>query len=138
MGGRTIFGAALIFFGAGFLMQQLGYFHFGAFFATWWPMVILFLGASQLFARPPAYTPALILIVIGAFLQMRILGYVQFNLFRLFWPMLLILIGIQILLNNSARRKNSAADSYLSNFNIFSGYVSRVTSQEFRGGSVTS
>ncbi len=138
MGGRTIFGAALIFFGAGFLMQQLGYFHFGAFFATWWPMVILFLGASQLFARPPAYTPALILIVIGAFLQMRILGYVQFNLFRLFWPMLLILIGIQILLNNSARRKNSAADSYLSNFNIFSGYVARVTSQEFRGGSVTS
>ena len=100
MSGRSVFGAALIFLGFGFLMQQMGYFHFGAFFATWWPIIIIFLGATQLFSRPPAYTPALILIGIGAFLQMRILGYIQVNLFRLFWPVVLIMIGIQVLTNN--------------------------------------
>ncbi len=138
MSGRSLFGAVLIVFGAGFLLQQLGHFQFGAFFATWWPMILVFLGASQLFSKPPAYTPALILIIVGAFLQMRILGYVEINLFRLFWPMVLIFIGIQVLINNSAKKRNAASDDYISSFNIFSGYVARITSQAFRGGSITS
>lgn len=136
--GRSLLGALLILLGAGFLLQQFEVFQFGNVFATWWPMILILLGATQLFAKPPAYTPAIILIGLGAVFQMRTLGYVQVSVFRLIWPLLLIFIGIRIVMNTANRPIPGIEDSYINNFNIFSGYETKVTSSAFKGGSITS
>ena len=47
-----------------------------------------------------------ILVVVGGLLLARNLGYIDFHFsLRLYWPVILILIGIAILINSSMQKK---------------------------------
>jgi predicted membrane protein len=137
MSSKSFLGVILILLGVGFLLQQMDMFSFGAFFSTWWPLILIALGVIQLLSKPPAYTAGIIFLGLGGYFQLRQLGIVETSFFRFFFPIIVILVGVRILLGSN-RGAAGFSDQTISHFNIFSGYETGVTSQTFRGGSVTS
>ena len=51
LSGQNYFALLLIFLGAGFLLQTLGYFDFGWILSQWWPLLIIIFGIIE-FSKP--------------------------------------------------------------------------------------
>jgi hypothetical protein len=138
MSGRTILGTFLILIGAGFLLGQLGVWDFGAVFATWWPLLLIFVGAVQIINRSAPLIGAMILIMVGLVFQGLTLGIFPGNTWALVWSSLLVIAGLWLLLARSFRPAASASsEDSLSVFALFGASNPRNQSTSFRGGSVT-
>ncbi len=108
-----------------------------------WKMVFILVGLFALSNRENK-TPGLILISIGTFFLLPDIFDVHAR--RLFWPFLLLIIGLSIILRRRGYRDQGRTYSgaepltmeYIDEFGIFSGGERVVASQNFRGGRVTS
>lgn len=160
--GRYIFGIILIVLGLGFLLDQVNIIEFNQIIGTYWPSMIILLGLAGLFDRKSNKLWNLIIVLVGVLLQLNRIGYIDYNAFQLFWPLVLILIGINIIFfsgnksNNDGKEsnhdfketfsntrkknfssKNVSLDSKVDLFVMLSGLESNNQSQEFRGGKVS-
>jgi predicted membrane protein len=109
-------------------------------------MLLIGIGIISLFSSE-SRTPGTILILIGGtFILPRIFD-MPFNVMHLFWPIILIGVGVLILTKRLPRRHwhqrryqvNNAEnleDGYIHEENIFSGGKQRVMHQVFRGGHI--
>jgi predicted membrane protein len=132
-------GFLLLLSNTGFLPYELRHILFS------WQMLLIGIGIISLFSSE-SRTPGTILILIGgAFIIPRIFD-VSFNVMHLFWPVILIGIGVLILTKRLPRRpwqsrlhqvdKQDLGDGYIHEENIFSGGKQRVMHQVFRGGHI--
>lgn len=133
---RVIIGTGLVIIGAGFMLDQLDVIEFGPILATWWPLILIAVGAIQLATRSVPVPAGVFVILLGAFFQIDRLDIVDVNLGALFWPLLLIVVGGYMLLSRSGWRSTRIdSDEQLDSFAIFGGMERRIDSQSFQGGS---
>ena len=113
-----------------------------------WQMLIIAIGCLNLFSRK-GYFGGLIMILVGFFFLIPEIHFFTFDFTRLFWPILLIAIGLLIIFRRSInighshkhiKCRNSAkasGEGYIDEVNIFGGSKQQNVSQSFCGGKVT-
>jgi len=137
MSWRAFVGVVLVVFGAGFLLDQLEVIEFGALLSTWWPLIIIAIAIIQLVTRSVAPSVSIFLLLVGAYLQVARLDMLPFDLGQIFWPSLLILAGLYLVLTRSLQRPAEfSAEDRINSFVIFGGTEPRLESKHFTGGSV--
>jgi predicted membrane protein len=110
-----------------------------------WQMLLIGIGVVSLFSSE-SRTPGTILILIGGiFILPRIFDF-SFNVWHMFWPMILIGVGVMILTKRFPRRgwanprrfinNPNLEEGYIHEENIFSGGKQRVMHQVFKGGHI--
>jgi predicted membrane protein len=108
-----------------------------------WQMLLIAIGVVNLMNRE-SWVPGVILISIGTFFIAPKLFFLPTNFIHLFWPVLLITVGVLILIKRFPRTSglhrhgdNSGVDEgYIRQDNIFSGSKQRITTDAFKGGQV--
>jgi predicted membrane protein len=111
-----------------------------------WQMLLIAIGIISLFGGD-SRLPGMILIFIGGFFLIPEIFVMHISFFRLFWPFILIGIGLMILSKQGYRNRwrhrfdgsatPLAAEGYINETNIFSGSKHRVINQVFRGGKIS-
>jgi predicted membrane protein len=112
-----------------------------------WQMLLITIGLVSLFTSE-SRTPGLILVFIGGFFIIPEIFDFHISFIKLFWPMLLIGIGVLILfrkgfLSDHHRSRRVISDTghveegYLNETNIFSGSKHKIVHQVFKGGRVS-
>lgn len=131
--GQNYIALLLIFLGAGFLLQSLGYFDFGWIIGQWWPALIIIFGIIE-FSKPTPrkIVPALI-ILFGTILLFSRFTSTDVNFWGLFWPLILLFIGGSLLFRQ--KPDTSSLETALDTFTFMSGTEKRVKSKGFTGGS---
>lgn len=87
----------LILAGLIFLGKNTGVINHGIFqFLASWQLILIALGVIQLFDRE--YVRGSILILIGGVLLLPRFGVIAFSQLHMFWPVILIMIGIGLII----------------------------------------
>lgn len=154
MAGKIISGLTLILLGVGFLMKEITGFNFNFYLKNYWPSFLIILGLGELFDKKSSKTGSLFVIIIGAMLQANVLNLIDFNIWQMFFPVLLILFGISLLIPKRYKDKddhssqtnyenikhvstNYDSEDYIAKTTILSGLNLRNTSNDFKGGILT-
>lgn len=148
-----ISGIILILLGLGFLMREVMGFNFNFYLKTYWPSILIIIGLVKLFDRRSSRVGSIILILIGGLLQANFLDLIDYNIWTLFWPILLIIFGISLLIpkkdkddketRNYFYRKtkhsynNVSSEDLLQETVVLSGLSTRNQSRTFKGGTIT-
>jgi predicted membrane protein len=111
-----------------------------------WQMLLIAIGIISIFGSE-SKMPGMILIFIGGFFLIPEIFVMHISFFRLFWPLILIGIGLMILSKRGIpgrwrRSPETTAtvlpdEGYINETNIFSGSKHRVINQVFRGGKIS-
>jgi predicted membrane protein len=132
-------GCLLLLSNTGFLPYELRHILFS------WQMLLIGIGVISLFSSE-SRTPGTILILIGGIFILPRAFDLNFNVMHLFWPVILIGIGVLILTKRLPRRtfqsrghltnNQNLDEGFIHEENIFSGGKQRVMHQVFRGGHI--
>ena len=111
-----------------------------------WQMLLIALGVISLFGNDNP-VPGLILLLIGGFFIIPEIFIMHIAFTKLFWPLILIIIGVLLLTRKSFHERFShrfhynatsiPEEGYIDQDNIFSGSKHRVTNQVFKGGRIS-
>ena len=125
-----------------------------------WPMLLVAIGFLNLFGRRSYMTGLILIIAGGFFLIPKIFYNIDIDFTRLFWPVILIAIGLMIIVRrgmgyehrhfhrhfhhhfhtqtlNDNSNSNNSDDGYIDEVNIFGGGKKNIMSQNFKGGRIT-
>ncbi len=155
---RTMFLALLVIFVSFLLLLDgLGFlpYEFQRIFLTW-QMLLIVIGVYGLFSQQHK-TTGIILIAIGGVFLVNKFHIFSFKAWDLFWPVIVIIVGVAILLKHSRRpliERVGASDTdgpdeqdgtiasnrsdILDEVSVCSGSEKTITSKNFRGGKITS
>lgn len=142
---RIVLGVILIFFGFIMLGKE---FHFIPYeirhFIFSWQVILIALGLVFLFSRNNKSLGIVLLMVGAVFLALDQLDFI-WDMHNLFWPVVLLGLGLLILLRSGESRfrggdfsESVAGDDYLDDVSIFGGGNKIITSHNFSGGKITS
>lgn len=107
-----------------------------------WQSILIVIGLI-FFTQRGSKTTGLVLIAIGVFFLVAKYYNFPVSLRNLFWPAVLLVIGLSLIFSRSCRRKwkpiNSveSKDDYIDDLSIFGGSEQRLNSQNFQGGRIT-
>ncbi len=147
---HLVMGIIVLLVGVLFLLENLGFFYVGDIF-RFWPVILIGLGIARILDGRGLHGMLWGLIVggVGVVLLTNSLGYIPWNLWRLLWPALLILLGVLILARGFDRHgkwtgpqtfvddTSTISDNVLKEEVVFGGIHRKVTSQDFQGGDAT-
>ena len=137
MSGQRFVGILIVIFGIGLLLQQFDLFDFTTILANWWPIFFILVGIIQIWTNGmQAIIPALIFLIVGIMLFIHI--WIEFNLWQILWPFLLIMFGLSIIFSRREWKQalDEADEIHLTTF--LSGIESKNGSKNLSGGSVLS
>ena len=137
MSGQRFVGMLIVIFGIGLLLQQFDLFDFTTILANWWPIFFILVGIIQIWTNGmQAIIPALIFLIVGIMLLINI--WIEFNLWQILWPFLLIMFGLSIIFSRREWKQalDEADEIHLTTF--LSGIESKNGSKNLSGGSVLS
>ena len=110
--GQLWAGLILITLGVLFLLDKFQVWAFRAIFREWWPSLLILLGVVQIIARQGRrWVGPLVLIAVGAILQVDRLNLFPWWSMGTMWPVILIAIGVGILLKRLQGRPDSWHDA---------------------------
>ena len=135
---RTIIGLLIVAVGASFLLTNLNILPFDVGIAQWWPLFIVAGGVVMLLSDVRNYLWAMLVIGLGALLQLKQFGIVDVNPWQLFWPAVIIVLGVSVMTSRGSSRGKIAASDREDVMAILSGSEVRVESKDFKGSRVTS
>ena len=140
---RIGFGIALIFFGAFFLLDNLGLIPWDLrHYIFQWEGIMIIIGIVIL-VNDPRKNAGWILIIIGTFFLLPDILYIPWFRISTFWPVLLIALGFVYIVrqrghNTPPGAKPDGSMDFIDDTNIFGGGDVVVTSNNFKGGKITS
>lgn len=139
--GRAIIGIVLILIGVAFIGKTLDFFpHQIMRHVFTWEMILIVLGVIFISTRDNK-TTGWILLIIGLVFWLPDFVHIPFGIRRLFWPTILIIVGVVIIFRSTAtRREFSGTESsvdFMDDIAIFGGGDKVITSSNFKGGRVT-
>jgi len=111
-----------------------------------WPIVLLVLGVWMVIDRRESgwSLPGMVLIIIGGLLLLNTLGVVRVRFWELFWPLLIVLIGIRLIMQTLGRSTPAGASTAptsgagaINLFTILGGSKRANNDRPFRGGEIT-
>jgi len=137
---RIFWGLAFIIVGVLVLLDRTGQIDFGVIISRYWPAVFILIGISILIANDFKNTGAgLFFIIFGAFFLLMKLEIFHHALWRYFWPLAIIALGLWILIKPArAADKKKIPELTVDELRIsqvFSSTARRVEAQNFKGGS---
>jgi predicted membrane protein len=140
--GRYGFGLVVLIAGLVLLGGNLGFIPehiYGVIMS--WPMILVAIAAISFINRE--WLGGLILLAIGSyFLMPGLIPDYSFKAIWKFWPIILILIGVAILKGKQHKKftmiTHDNTDDIIDEVAIFGGNISRIQSNNFKGGEVTS
>ncbi|NVO20524.1 MAG: hypothetical protein HXX13_12555 [Bacteroidetes bacterium] len=106
-----------------------------------WEMLLVAIGILNIFSRHSIWS-GFILISVGVFFLLVDYFSLPFTLWHVFWPLLIIFIGLSLIFGASKFKKQhffqaaSGSEDIFEDLAIFGGGERRVMSQNFKGGSV--
>jgi predicted membrane protein len=139
---RLIVGLAIALFGVVLVMDRLNIVIADQ-VLRWWPAVIVAVGALiyQQSRHVGSGINGILVMIVGGWLLLNTLGIVQLRFWELFWPMVLIGIGVVLVMQAMGRRTREAAtagsDDTMNIFAVLSGVKRSSLSTRFRGGEIT-
>jgi len=144
---KYILGVIIIVAGVLLLLSNTGYLPYDLRHILFsWQMLLIGIGIISLFSSE-SRTPGTILILIGGIFILPRVFSIDYNVMHLFWPVILIAVGVLILSKRFPQRPwhsrrhqlntQNLADGFIHEENIFSGGKQRVMHQVFRGGHIT-
>lgn len=107
---RSITGLAIIAVGVGFLLDVLNIFEFGNFAGTWWPLAVILAGIIILLNDARSYLWALVVMAAGVMFQLRELDMLMINPWQLFWPVVIIVVGLSVVFSRAPHYRVSKSD----------------------------
>ncbi|MEZ5148128.1 MAG: DUF5668 domain-containing protein [Bacteroidales bacterium] len=144
---RTLgLGLIIILIGLAFLLNRLNLFsHKTEDIIFSWQMLVITIGVFNLFFTQ-SRTFGFIAIIVGGFFLLPEIFIFPFGFERSFWPVLLILLGIFIIVRARIPSKRSGSFKFEANdihesfdeVNIFSGSEKKFSIESFKGGKITS
>lgn len=139
-GGRIVLGLVVLGLGIVFLLDNLGYVYRYD-YLRYWPVIVLAFGLVKLLGGrgTSERTAGIIWIIAGGALLLHQLDRLDFDIWEL-WPLVLILIGANLVLKSvfGPRASMSASsNAKLNAFAFLSGTGRKIDSQEFVGGDAT-
>lgn len=156
MNGKYFWGIILILIGAGFLLDQFYIISFSEIFSLYWPSILILVGLLGFLDRKSSKFGNVLMIIIGAMIQIDKLELVDINVYKLIGPIVLILLGLKIILsresfaevqfshdssetsyNTRELSKNVTLEDTIDAFVMMSGIETNNQSQQFRGGKAT-
>jgi hypothetical protein len=133
---RLLAGGALVLLGVLFLLDGLDVLSAGEVISSWWPLVIVAIGALRLLGRPPDLLGGGITTAIGLVLLAMTLDVIAGSVLTLVWPLVLIAIGLYLVLSRARAGARAHDDDTVSAVVLFSGRELAPTSRAFAGGSL--
>lgn len=134
---RIITGVVVLAFGAGALLDTFNVIDFWPFIGTWWPALVILAGIVVLINDKRQYILAIVLGLFGILVLMDNLEAIEVNIFQLFWPIIIIAIGISILVNRTTLPKIAKTQDSDSINAVFSGTNTTNKSKDYKGGQVS-
>ena len=142
---RAFLGVTIVSLGGILLLRNLGVITFDnwpLFWGTFWAGIFLIAGLSVLVSsrRPTGWVWGLLLVAVAAAIGLNAYNIINISVWKLFWPVILILVGLAVVLGigsgrrQSKKRANDGDDS--EKVAIFYGEESRVKG-DYTGGSLT-
>ncbi|HRJ05992.1 MAG TPA: DUF5668 domain-containing protein [Candidatus Saccharibacteria bacterium] len=132
---RVITGLGVITVGVIAMLGAFDVVDSGAIFRDWWPAAVITLGVVMLVGRNILW--GLAVTILGGALLLRTLEYTDLNVFQLFWPVIIILVGLSILFNRTASgtfKTDKTLDDVTA---VLGGVESNNTSSDYKGGKAT-
>jgi hypothetical protein len=125
-----------VLLGVLFLLDELEVLSAGAVIGSWWPVIIVAIGAQRIVSRPPDLLGGGVTAAIGLVLLGVTTDVIDGSVLALVWPLGLVAVGIYLVAARA--RTNVVADEMdaVSTFVLFSGRELAPVSQRFAGGSV--
>lgn len=150
LGGQVMMGLIFVIVGGGLLLDTFNIIEFWPLLKTWWPSLLMIIALVKLATRSGSLFGNGMLFTVGALLQLGELDIID-GFWSAFWPIVLILIGISMLVdrkknfqpfgvNNTTSGEGDGIpfeEPRLSSSAIFGGSDIRVTSRHFTGGDTT-
>lgn len=105
---RSIFGIVIILIGAALLLSATGVIDAHVSIGTFWPVILIAVGAAKVFNYDESSFIGYVLIIIGAFFQMRNLDVPfvsDLSFSRVFWPGIIILFGLSMIFPGAKGKK---------------------------------
>ena len=138
--GNILFGLAFLVAGLGFGGQALGLWNFNLFFSGWWTLFLIVPCFISLIRDGLGFWN-LGGLVIGVLLLLSAQGLVNGRVIgRLIFPLILVLIGLQIIFGGMFRRQSTGhvrQDGQVEYSAVFSGNRASLYHEEFTGANVT-
>lgn len=141
---RAVIGVVLVLAGMFLVMRNTGFFpDFIDQVIFSWPMLLVIIGLIMTLGSSEK-TGGVIVMAVGAFFMIPLIFRETFHMYNMFWPSIFIIVGIIFIVSRrtwgpgTAATKGVSSDDYVDYVNIFSGGERQVTTQNFRGGKITS
>ncbi len=131
---RTLAGVGVVGIGVLALLDSLQVINFSNVWAVWWPIALIGIGVITYVADRRNVWWAAVFAAAGLGFLLNNLEVIEFNVFSLFWPAIIIAIGVSLLRQARGPVVTNADDNY---FVLMSGSESRNTSKDYRGGRAT-
>lgn len=95
---KNLFGLVIVVFGLGLLLQQLHVPGAENITAIWWPLVIIGVGVIAWQSNRQAWFGPLLIILVGFVILLNQLDVFEDSAWNIFWPVIIIVIGGRILM----------------------------------------
>lgn len=139
---RLLIGIFVLLFGALLLAKNLGILNYEiSQYIFNWRMILVVIGIINLSIHSDK-TPGVVLLFIGIALYLPEFFDFHFNFWQLFWPSILILIGIMLILRKNVfgtceKKPDVDSGDVVDEVNVFGGSEKFIQSDAFQGGRVT-
>jgi predicted membrane protein len=133
---RIITGLAIIGVGILALLNALNITTLNALFEQWWPLLVILAGALMFINHPRQFVWPLVVTTGGLLLQLRELHIVTFNVWGLFWPIIIIAVGLSVLINRSTHPNTNKSDLDEAS-SLLGGNAVKNESKDYRGGNAS-
>ncbi len=104
----------------------------------WWPVTIVAIGVMMLWTNVRNYVWSIVVMLVGAVLLMRTAGGYDIDFGVVFWPLMIIGLGLSMVSGSVGRLSRSTSKNREERTSvILGGTTSKNTSDDYVGGSVT-
>jgi len=138
---RLLLGIGIVLVGLLFMANNFGWLNYEIRrYIFRWEVILIVLGFIFIAGRGNRSTGIILLVIGGAFYLRDLVGF-HFTFWQVFWPGLLIMAGLLIIFRHRLDRPGDRSllpgENVIDEIAVFGGGDRVVTSQEFRGGKVT-
>ena len=133
---RIIMGLLIVAVGLSFLLTNLNILPFSVAIGDWWPVFVIVAGVIILLNDLKNYLWALLVIALGVIFQLNQFDVIDVNPWQLFWPAVIIVVGLSVIITRSPSRQRVASQDREDVTAILSGSETKVQSKDFKGSRV--
>lgn len=134
---QTIVGISIVVGGVILLLANLGLYNIRELVEVWWPIALVVVGGLLLLNERKDYAWSILFSLLGLFFLARNLELFTINIAQIFWPGVVIAVGLSILIGGSRIKKHTNKKDEDEVVSILSGIDQRNSTSNFKGCNIT-